>query len=135
MKIPLRVLIIWVMMLSAISELFAYERRLRVPDYFSCERNLVTSWHGVISGYQRNDNSLDIEVSTDADTVELLTLNYTHPNELLSRFYLHDRPFNDLDWDKIESSSGIIKKKIPVTVWLCEDQKTKPLINWRPRKQ
>ena len=107
---------------------------MMIPSYFTCEPNFVTSWTGLVSKYQRTHDSVSLEISTDADTVENIRIEYSNTNDLLSQFYINNQPFKTLNWSEIESSKGILFDKMRATVWLCELKNTKPLVNWQPTK-
>lgn len=114
---------------------YSHGQRLMVPDYFNCDRNLVTSWTGVASKYTRTDRSLSLEVATDADTVESIQFHYASPDELRTRLYINGRKFSEDDWDKIETAKGALIEGTRLTVWLCGDNATKALINWEPLQE
>ena len=44
--------------------------RLAPPAAVTCDRNQLTSWTGIVTGYQPQARSTWIEIHTDADTVE-----------------------------------------------------------------
>ena len=106
--------------------------RLRVPSYLTCERNLVTSWTGTVTHYEREQGKLVIEMVTDADTFEQLTLELPTKSELQQHFYLDNQPFEDKNWYWLEVKEGELAASRSATVWLCLDNKTKPVINWIP---
>jgi hypothetical protein len=107
------------------------EGRLRPPP-LACDRNHLTSWRGVVSGYRRGEQETWLEISTDDDTVEATTL--AHPDAAdASGFYLFNgQPFTAADWDAIESAPGTLRQGMRATAWICDDGVTAPVIDWQP---
>lgn len=132
MKKTNRMLLYFLLILLSTMNSHAYERRLRVPNYFHCERNYVTSWTGKVTGYQRDDKTLSLTMFTDADTTENIQFHFNSPNELLTRLYLKGKAFTADSWQQIESAHGLLKDNMKLTVWLCADNNTQAIINWQP---
>lgn len=107
------------------------EGRLRPPP-LACDRNHLTSWRGVVSGYRRGEQETWLQISTDEDTVESTTLE--HPDAAdASGFYLFNgQPFTADDWSAIESAPGTLREGMRATAWICDDGVTPPVIDWQP---
>jgi len=106
--------------------------RLSPPPGVSCDRNHLTSWTGVVSGYQRNEQSIWIEISTDEGTVEETTIEHKGFVDASSHFLLWGMPFRQTDWTAIEATPGNLIDGMRATVWVCADGKTPAVIDWRP---
>ena len=106
--------------------------RLAPPAAVSCDRNQLTSWTGVVSGYERNRGSTQIQVDTDAETVEKITLEHPGSKDPSGQFLLLGEPFKKSDWKKIEIRRGMLNPGMRATVWLCEDDEFQAIIDWRP---
>ena len=104
--------------------------RWRVPDYFECDRNQVTSWTGKIGSYWRDNGELSFTLLTDADTHQRLQLKFDTQQQLITHFYIDNRAFEALDWPSLEPSAGKLKPNQRATVWLCLDNSVLPVINW-----
>lgn len=106
--------------------------RLATPAASACDRNQLTSWFGKVSGYHRENEVVQLEVSTDYDTVEQIDLHYGAQSTAPAQFQLWGEPFTDADWTTIERSPGVLKEGLRVVVWICEDGQTPPLVDWQP---
>ena len=104
--------------------------RLRVPAYLTCDRNEVTSWTGEVTSYMRKGGRLQLQVLTDAETLEHLLLKTESKNNLQRQFYLDNTRFIKEQWNWLEDESGELNEPRFATVWLCLDEKTLPVINW-----
>jgi hypothetical protein len=106
--------------------------RLAPPHALACDRNQLTSWTGKVTGYQRNEQSIWIEISTDENTVEETTIDHRGFQDASSHFLLWGAPFKGSDWTAIEATPGNLIDGMRATVWVCEDGKTPAVIDWRP---
>ena len=106
--------------------------RLAPPPTITCDRNHLTSWTGVITGYQRAPDRTRLEISTDENTVERTTLSHEGQADASPRYQLWGKPFMPKDWAVIEQSPGVISKGMRATVWVCADGVTPPVVDWHP---
>lgn len=106
--------------------------RLAPPPGISCDRNHLTSWTGKVSGYNRDEQSIWIEISTDAGTVEQTTIHHKGFTDASTHFLLWGMPFKHSDWTAIEATPGNLIDGMRATVWVCSDGKTPAVIDWRP---
>ncbi|WP_210561081.1 hypothetical protein [Psychrosphaera aestuarii] len=119
----------------AIEDAHAADKRLRVPDFVTCDRNQLTSWQGVASKYQRDNGHLAITINTSYGTEESLKLEFDSKDALATNFRLNGLPFNENNWAEIENESGVLKDSIKVIVWVCETPLVKPIIDWKLPKR
>lgn len=106
--------------------------RLATPPTVSCDRDQLTAWTGRVTGYQRDEQSIWIEISTDENTVEEATIKHKGFRDASSHFLLWDEPFDRTDWTAIEATPGNLIDGMRATVWVCSDGKTPAVIDWRP---
>ena len=107
-------------------------RRPLPPATLSCERNQLTSWQGEVRDYRRTESSTRLTIDTDSETVEELSLDFGTKEALRPLFLIQGRPFTDDDWSRIEPSPGQLKEGMRAIVWVCLDEQTRPIIDWRP---
>ena len=98
----------------------------------TCDRNQLTSWFGKVSGYRRESDTTWLQVTTDYDTVEEVTLNHPDQADAAAFYRLWGEPFLDADWSAIEKTAGVLIPGMRATAWICEDGRTPPLIDWQP---
>ena len=106
--------------------------RLRPSPALACDRNNLTSYSGVVSGYRREKDSTWIEISTDEDTVEGVTVPHDGKGGASSHYWLWGAPFTAADTTRIEKSPGVLVDGIRAVAWVCDDGKTPPVIDWQP---
>jgi len=106
--------------------------RLAPPPAVTCDRNHLTSWTGLVTGYKRDEQSIWIEISTDEGTVEQTTIQHRGFQDASTHFLLWDEPFAPTEWTAIEATPGNLIDGMRATVWVCEDGKTPAMIDWRP---
>lgn len=106
--------------------------RLRPPP-LACDRNHLTSWRGRVTGYRREEQQTWLEISTDYDTVETLTLPHPQAGDASGFYRLNGRDFTDADWRAIESAAGTLREGMRAIAWVCDDGVTPPVIDWQPK--
>ena len=113
---------------------FAVARGARImpPAAITCDRNQLTSWSGRISGYKRNGGASWIEIHTDADTVESIAIEHPGTSDPSAHFLLLGKPFVPETWTDIETSPSHLKENMRATIWICLDDATPPVVDWRP---
>lgn len=109
--------------------------RLMPPELLTCDRNQLTSWFGKVSGYRRSASETWLEISTDYDTVEQATLKHGDAADASARYLLWGEPFTAQDWSRIERAPGVLIDGMRAVVWVCEDGKTPPVVDWQPPRE
>lgn len=107
-------------------------RRIAPPVTLACDRNQLTSFNGEIIDYKRDEHSTHIGIKTDWDTVESLILEHADVDDFSSHFLIFGQAFTASDWARIEIRPGVLVKGMRVIAWVCLDEKTPPVIDWRP---
>ena len=108
--------------------------RLAPSPLITCDRNQLTSWTGAVSGYKRLAEASWLEISTDADTIEQVTLNHGDSADASAFYLLWGEPFKPTDWKTIETATGELISGMRATAWICSDGVTPAVIDWRPRR-
>lgn len=106
--------------------------RLMPPSAITCDRNQLTSWSGVVSGYRRSAASTWLKISTDDGTVEALTIEHSDQSDASTHYLLRGQPFTAQDWKRIEQSTGLLIDSMRAVAWVCSDGKTAAVIDWQP---
>jgi hypothetical protein len=106
--------------------------RLRPPAALACERNQLTSYSGRVSGYKPARESTWIQISTDEDSLEALTIKHPGQADASAHYLLHGQAFHPADRAKIEKRPGKLVAGTRAVAWVCLDGKTAPLIDWQP---
>jgi len=109
-----------------------HDGRLAPPPHVTCDRNNLTSWTGKVTGYQRDEQSIWIEINTDENTVEETTIDHKGFQDASSHFLLWGEPFKRTDWTAIEATPGNLIDGMRATIWVCSDGRTPAVIDWRP---
>ena len=107
-------------------------RRIAPPSSLTCDRNHLTSWTGVVTGYDRRQGETRISIHTDYDTDESTTLKHKGNDDPSTSFLIFGRPFRPDDWRRIESAAGVLIEGSRATAWVCEDAEARVIIDWRP---
>ena len=105
---------------------------MAVPPGLACPRGRLTSFAGLVSVYERSERELRIQIRTDWDTVESVVVPGVGESVLRSRFLLHGTPFAASDWPRIESAPGVPRPGLRAIAWVCDDDRSPPVIDWRP---
>lgn len=127
MNVKLTLLV--VLLLSLISH-NVFADRFRVPSYFTCPRDSVTSWTGEVEEYKRKSGHIEFVIHTDADTTEHLTLSMPSELALEGQMYIKNKPFQHEQWPIIEGSEGLLNSPKKATIWLCLTGDIQPVVNW-----
>jgi hypothetical protein len=72
-----------------------------------------------------------IQLHTDAQTTEELTLHHPEGADLIQWFLLRGKEFQSEDWALIESAHNHLWANMRAIVWVCDDG-SNPVIDWRP---
>jgi hypothetical protein len=106
--------------------------RLRPPATLACDRNHLTSFTGEVSGYRREADQTWLEISTDEDTVEAITVAHAGQADASAHYLLQGNAFGAGDWARIEAAPGKLIADMRATAWVCDDGVTPPVIDWQP---
>lgn len=106
--------------------------RLRPPATLACDRNHLTSYTGAVSGYRRDAEQTWLEISTDEDTVEAVTVAHAGQADASAHYLLRGETFTANDWPAIEAGKGKLIEDMRATAWVCDDGVTAPVIDWQP---
>jgi hypothetical protein len=96
----------------------------------NCDRNQLTSFTGVVTGWMRNDAEARLRMNTDAETRESFTLRFEKGTPPEKWFLLGGQVFRPEDWVKVEAAPGRLRPGVGATVWVCEGS-VNPTIDWR----
>jgi hypothetical protein len=108
--------------------------RLLPPATLACDRNHLTSYSGVVSGYRVDPDNTHFEISTDEDTVEALAVDHDGQADGRAHYLLWGAPFTAADFAQIEKSPGVLVEGMRAIAWVCDDGKTPPVIDWQPKR-
>ena len=108
--------------------------RLRPSPALACDRNHLTSYSGLVSGYRRDADSTWLEISTDEDTVESVTAPHDGQADASAHYQLWGARFAAGDFAQIEKSPGVLLQGMRAIAWVCDDGITAPLIDWQPKR-
>ncbi len=120
---------------SGVANAHGNEKRMRVPDYVSCDRNEVTSYMGKVKHYSRTDELLSITVDTDFGTVYKLELAGLSEQEVIDLFKLNGKPFKAQDFPLLEDNLGVVDKRTTVAIWECSTPGVKPIVSWKQHQK
>jgi hypothetical protein len=111
----------------------AAQPRQRPPEAFACAPNDLTAYTGVVVRYQRDRERTTLGIRTDWDTNEDVTVAHPGAADAAAFFRYAGRPFTAADWERIESSPGVLRPSTRATAWVCSDGKV--LIDWAAPKE
>ncbi len=123
------------LLMACVGEVEARERaRHAPPEAVICERNQLTSYHGELSAYRAEQAGIHFEIATEWGTVENLVIPVNDPARPDTAFLLEGAPFGSSDWDAIASEPGSRTPRpgIGLIAWVCLDDETATMIDWRP---
>ena len=104
------------------------ESRQRAPDTFACDRNNLTVYTGVVRTYQRRTGSTTLQIRTDYDTTERVTLRHPGTDDPSAQFRMLGEPFTAADWNRIEVKKGVLKDSTRAAAWVCSDGRV--MVDW-----
>jgi hypothetical protein len=104
------------------------ESRQRAPDTFACDRNNLTVYTGVVRTYQRRAGSTTLQIRTDFDTTEQVTLRHPGTDDPSAQFRMLGEPFTAADWNRIEVKKGVLRDGTRAAAWVCSDGRV--LVDW-----
>ena len=103
--------------------------RLRPPEAVTCDRDQLTLYQGRVVVYERQASRLVVEIATDWDTREQVTLGPPPGRRLEDFMLLRGRPFEPSDWARIETQPGATDEVVRVAAWVCAGD-APPLLDW-----
>lgn len=122
--------------LAVITGLFFYgdlaaRDRQAPPPEINCERDLLTSYTGLVATLERSDARLTLAIDTDWETRETIVLEHGCDGPE-SRFLLNRRTFSESDWALLLDEQNRPADGLRATAWVCGDDVTPPVIDWQP---
>lgn len=102
--------------------------RQRAPDTFACDRNTLTAYTGVVTNYQRRVGETTLQIRTDFDTTEQVTLRHPGTDDPSAHFRMLGEPFTAADWNRIESQKGVLRAGTRAAAWVCNDGRV--MVDW-----
>ena len=111
----------------------AAQSRQRPPEAFACEPNDLTAYTGVVVRYQRERERTTLRIRTDWNTNEDVAVPYNGAADAAASFRYAGQPFTAKDWERIESSTGVLRPSTRATAWVCRDGKV--LVDWAVAKE
>lgn len=105
--------------------------RIATPSWIPCDRSEVNGYIGRVIRYERREQETEIEIHTDWDTTEVVTLRHA-PGAAASHFRIDTDPFREQDWQAIEQERGRLRPNVRVQAWVCQTAGNPTVIDWRP---
>ena len=102
--------------------------RQRAPEAFACDRNNLTVYTGVVRTYQRRAGSTTLQIRTDFDTTEQVTLRHPGTDDPSAHFRMLGEPFTAADWNRIEVKKGVLRDGTRAAAWVCGDGRV--MVDW-----
>jgi hypothetical protein len=109
------------------------QSRQRPPEAFACAPNDLTSYTGVVVRYQRERERTTLRIRTDWNTNEDVAVPHHAAADASASFRYSGRPFTAKDWERIESSAGVLRPSTRATAWVCSDGKV--MVDWAVPKE
>ena len=109
------------------------QSRQRPPEAFACAPNNLTAFTGAVVRYQRESARTTLRIRTDWDTNEDVTVAHPGAADAAAFYRYAGEPFTAADWQRIESSAGVIRPSTRATAWVCSDGKV--MIDWGVPKE
>ena len=103
--------------------------RVMPPSDLACDRNDLTSYNGRVIAYHRTADRLSITILTDWETQEVLQVPM---DTVRHSFVVRGRRLAKPDWAAIEQSATEAHAGLRVIAWVCLDERTPPVLDWRP---
>jgi hypothetical protein len=114
----------WMVCALAFVPVFAQRGRYMPPPAVQCDRNHLTAYTGEVTRYARKGGNIELTISTDAQTVETVSLQ---PGD---KVLLHAKEMKEEDWQQVEEREGKLKPGMRATAWIC--QGGRPVLDWQP---
>lgn len=95
---------------------------------FSCDRNHLTVYTGVVTRYRRAVGETTLRIRTDEDTTENVTLKHAGTDDPSALFQMRGEPFTPTDWPTIEQKKGTLRTGTRASAWVCDDGQV--MVDW-----
>ena len=105
--------------------------RIATPAWIPCGASDVNGYIGRVVRYEPRQGQLEIEIHTDWDTTEVVTVRH-EPGRAFEHFRLDGEPFTESDWSKIEQRTGELVPNTRVRAWVCQTAGNPTVLDWRP---
>jgi hypothetical protein len=102
--------------------------RQRAPESFTCDRNDLTVYTGVVVDYRRRTGTTTLRIHTDEDTTERVSLAHPGSDDPSRFFRMMGEPFTPADWSRIESRKGVLRAGTRAAAWVCSDGRA--MVDW-----
>jgi len=102
------------------------------PASVTCDRNLLDSFNGEVTSYQRSDETITIIIQAEWGAFKTVTIGYVDTNSPVPYFLYQGQPFTQDDWAKIEVEPGVLMEGMSAIAWICEDGETGTMLDWQP---
>ena len=102
--------------------------RQRAPEFFTCDRNNLTSYTGIVSTYRRQAGATTLIIRTDYDTTEEVSLKHPGTDDPSRFFRMQGAPFTAADWTRIEARKGVLRDGTRASAWVCTDGRV--MVDW-----
>ena len=95
---------------------------------FSCDRNALTVYTGVVTRYRRSVGQTTLRIRTDEHTTENITLKHPGTDDASALFRLRGASFTASDWNAIELKKGTLRPGTRASAWVCADGQV--MVDW-----
>lgn len=109
------------------------QARQRPPEEFTCPRNDLTVYTGLVTRYERARGRTTLRIRTDWDTTENVTLTHAGSDDASASYRYMGKPFTAADWVRIERSKGVLRAGTRAAAWVCTDGKV--MVDWGVPKE
>ena len=103
------------------------------PGAFSCDRNHLTVYTGVVTRYRRAVGQTTLRIRTDEDTTENVALKHPGTDDPSPMFRMKGEPFTTQDWRTIESKTGTLRAGTRASAWVCDDGQV--MVDWQAPRE
>lgn len=101
---------------------------------FSCDRNHLTVYTGVVTRYRRAAGQTSLRIRTDDDTTENVVLKHPGTDDPSAMFQMNAAPFTTRDWPTIELKKSTLRPGTRASAWVCDDGQV--MVDWSaPRER
>ena len=103
------------------------------PRHSRAMPNDLTAYTGLVSRYQRERERTTLRIRTDWNTNEDVVVPHNGAADAAASFRYAGQPFTAKDWERIESSAGVLRPSTRATAWVCNDGKV--MVDWAVPKE
>ena len=98
------------------------------PGTFSCDRNHLTVYTGVVTRYRRAVGQTTLRIRTDDDTTENVAVKHPGTDDPSPMFRMQGEPFTAQDWRTVELKKGTLRAGTRASAWVCDDGQV--MVDW-----